>query len=78
MHENNQKNTTIPAYGTIEKDSFIFRQYVGEATASDGKKFEIAMTMRGEPLIVYGNKMYRLSWNDICNMAEAAGLFKED
>jgi len=34
--------------------------------------------MQGEPLIVYGNKMFKLSWNDICNMAEAAGLFKED
>lgn len=78
MHDNNQTNAANPTYGTIEKNSFIFRQYVGEATTSDGKKFEIATTMSGEPLIVFGNKMYKLSWNDICNMAEAAGLFKED
>lgn len=78
MHDNNHKNTNNSQYGTIEKGSFIFRRYVGEATSSDGKKFEIATTMRGEPLIVFGNKMYRLSWEDVCNMAEAAGLFQED
>lgn len=77
MHDNKQNNET-QTYGKIEKGGFFLRQYVGEATSSDGKKFEIATTMQGEPLIVYGNKMFKLSWNDICNMAEAAGLFKED
>lgn len=78
MHDNNQTYVANPTYGTIEKNSFIFRQYVGEATTSDGKKIEIATTMSCEPLIVFGNKMYKLSWSDICNMAEAVGLFKED
>lgn len=78
MCENKEINTTNPVFGTIEKGGFFLRQYVGKATSSDGKEFEIATTMHGEPLIVYGNKMYKLSWNDICNMAEAAGLFKED
>ena len=77
MHDNKQSNET-QTYGKIEKGGFFLRQYVGEATSSDGKKFEIATTIQGEPLIVYGNKMFKLSWNDICNMAEAAGLFKED
>ena len=75
MHNN---NTNKPKYGTIEKDSCIFRQCIGEATTSDGKIFEITTTMCYEPLIEYGNKMYRLSWEDICNMAEEAGLFEED
>ncbi len=77
MHDNKRNNET-QTYGKIEKGGFFLRQYVGEATSSDGKKFEIATTMHCEPLIVYGNKMFKLSWNDICNMAEAAGLFKED
>lgn len=61
MHDNKQNNET-QTYGKIEKGGFFLRQYVGEATSSDGKKFEIATTMQGEPLIVYGNKMFKLSW----------------
>ncbi len=81
MHDDNQtkpKETETPTCGKIIKGNFFLRQHVGDATAPDGKKFEIATTLNGAPLIVYHNKAYSLSWEDICNMAANAGLFEED
>ena len=80
MHNPNTPNQTTrnPTYGEIIKSNFLLRQHVGDATAPDGKEFEIATTLNGAPLIVYHNKAYSLPWKDICNMAADAGLFKED
>ncbi len=79
MHDNNQtKQPETPTYGEIIKSNFLLRQHVGDATAPDGKEFEIATTLNGAPLIVYHNKAYSLPWKDICNMAADAGLFEED
>ncbi len=79
MHDNNQtKQPETPTYGEIIKGKFFMRQHVGNATAPDGKEFEIATTLNGAPLIVYGDKAFSLPWEHICNMAADAGLFKED
>lgn len=76
---NNEQNQQAQkkVYGEILKDGFFLRQYVGEATTSDGKKFELAVTMKNNPMIIYGNNAYVLTWNDICNMALNAGLFED-
>lgn len=76
INEQNQQ-TQRQVYGEILKGGFFLRQYVGEATTSDGKKFELAVTMKNNPMIIYGNNAYVLSWNDIYNMASEAGLFEE-
>lgn len=80
MQENQteQKENKIPTYGKIIKDDFFLRQHVGRATDPDGKEFEIATALNDAPLIVYRGKAYSLPWEDICNMAAEAGLFKED
>lgn len=80
MHDSNNqtKQPETPTYGEIIKGDFLLRQHVGNATAPDGKEFEIATTLNGAPLIVYHNKAYSLPWEHICNMAADAGLFKED
>ena len=79
MHDNNQtKQPETPTYGEIIKCKFFMRHHVGNATAPDGKEFEIATTLNGAPLIVYGDKAFSLPWEHICNMAADAGLFKED
>lgn len=75
----NEKNSSKEnVYGTITTGGFVLRNYVGDATTSDGKKFELATTLSGEPLLLYKNKIFKLSWSDICNLAEAAGLFQEE
>ena len=78
QHINEQnEQTQKQVYGEILQGGFFLRQYVGEATTPDGKKFELATTMKNNPMVVYGNKVYVLTWNDICNMASEAGLFEE-
>lgn len=76
MAENKQPNQTAP-YGKVEKGLFM-RQHVGDGKTPDGKPFEICQTLSGSPLILYGNRGFSLSWNDICNMAADAGLFDEE
>ena len=79
MHNNEQiQQNQKQVYGEILRDGFFLRQHVGEATSPDGKKFELATTMKNNPMILYGNKAYILTWNDICYMASEAGLFEED
>jgi len=75
MHNN--ENSQNQVYGKIIKGGFFLHQYVGEGTTPDGKKFELATTMGNNPMVVYGNNVYVLSWNDICNMAVDAGLFED-
>ena len=77
-NQTEQKETENTTYGKIIKGDFFLRQHVGDATTPDGKEFEIATTLNSAPLIVYRNKAFALSWEDICNMATDAGLFKED
>lgn len=72
------QQTQKQVYGEILKGGFFLHQYVGEATTSNGKKFELATTMKNNPMIIHGNKAYVLTWNDICNMASDAGLFEDD
>lgn len=76
--ENNKNPSGANPYGEIITGRFVLRNYVGDSTTSDGKKFELATTMSGEPLLLYKNKIFKLSWSDICSMAEAAGLFQEE
>lgn len=65
--------------GTIYENKFFLHNHIGDATTDDGKKFDLATNFAdNSPLVVYKNRTYRLSWNDICNLAEEAGLFKED
>lgn len=75
MTDNNQ---TQQQYGEIKEGGFIMRVHVGDVTADDGTKFEVAQSMNGEPLVCYGNRVFILTWTDICHMAEDAGLFKKD
>lgn len=76
MNDNEKNQEQV--YGKIIKGGFILRQYIGEATTPDGKKFELATTMNNSPMVLYRNKVYVLSWNDICNMASDAGLFENN
>ena len=66
MHDSEKSQNQV--YGKIIKGGFFLHQYVGEG---------IATTMKNNPIVVYGNNVYVLSWNDICNMAVDAGLFEE-
>ena len=76
--ENKKNPSKENLYGEIITGRFGLRNYVGDATNSDGKKFELATTMSCEPLLLYKNRSFRVSWSDIYSMAEAAGLFQEE
>lgn len=65
-------------YGEIKK-GFFLRQYVGEVTTDDNKTLELSVTtLRFEPLVRYGNYAFRLSWNDIVDLAIKRGLLDTD
>lgn len=73
--KNNQTNTK-PKYGTIQ-EGFFLREYVGEGTTPDGQKFELAISCgNAAPLVLVKSRAFILSWNDICKLAEDAGLFQ--
>lgn len=57
------------------EEGFFFREYVGDGESSDGTKFKLATTMNREPMVLIGNRVFILSWKDICRIAEDAGLF---
>lgn len=54
MTDNNQ---TQQQYGEIKEGGFIMRVHVGDVTADDGTKFEVAQSMNGAPLVCYGNRV---------------------
>lgn len=59
--------------------ALILRQHIGTATASDGTVFELATSMGGSPIVKNETTglSYSLSWQDILEMAAAAGINKE-
>ena len=58
------------------KTGYFFREYVGEGTLDDGRNFELCVSAGSQsPMILFGKRAFILSWNDICNLAERAGLF---
>lgn len=68
-----------PVIGKVEEGVFL-RLHVAEGDVEiDGKevKFELAVTYSYTPLVLVGKKAFILSWEDIVNLAEEAGLFSE-
>lgn len=70
-----------PKYGKI-KEGFFLRQYIGEGETESGIKFELATSASScIPIVLIDNekntakKAFILSWDDIVNLANAAGLF---
>lgn len=64
--------------GKIET-GYFFRQYVGEGKTEDGTEFELCLSASSSaPIVICGKRAFILSWNDILNLAERAGLFKTE
>ena len=64
--------------GKITTGLFL-QVYMGSGKTDEGKEFEFAVTANlYEPLVMYGKRTFHLSWNDIFNLAEQAGLFKDE
>jgi len=73
MNNTNEKPVT---YGQI-KEGFFLREYIGDGETGGGVKFELAHSIStGAPMVLIGKKAFLLSWDDIVNLAEAAGLFE--
>ena len=65
--------------GKILDNALFLRIGIGDGETEDGKKFEFAVTGNCyEPLVIYGRRTFRLSWKDVVNLAEQAGLFKDE
>lgn len=61
------------------KEGFFLRQFVGDGITGNGTKFELAVSAANlSPMVLVGTKAFILSWNDICDLAERAGLFTEE
>lgn len=52
--------------------------HVGDGTASNGTQFEVATTMSGALMVRLGKRAFILSWQEICQMVEDAGLFNKE
>lgn len=78
---NNFKTANAQPQETIGKieTGYFFRQYVGEGKTEDGIKFELCLSASSSaPIVICGKRAFILSWNDILNLAERAGLFKTE
>lgn len=65
--------------GTITTDSLFLNIALGDGKTDDGKKFDLAVTAAHyEPLVICGRKTFHLSWQDICALADQAGLFEDE
>ena len=72
-----EKKQGKPKYGKIEEGCFL-RTKVGTAKASNGKELELSITITGNPIIILSKRAFILPWEDICKLAEKAGIFKQE
>ena len=74
--------------GTLDKNDdpnkkhFYFTQFIGSGSGCTdaGREVEyelLSSAGNGAPIVQYKNRYFLLSWNDILQLAENAGLFKE-
>lgn len=68
--------------GKIETNKHFLTEHVGTATGTvNGKEVKVDILVGGinkSPILQYKNKHFVLSWDDILELAEQAGLFKDD
>lgn len=75
--KNVQELLQTETYGTV-KEGFFLREYVGDGETESGKKFDLSVSAADRsPMIVCGKKGFHLSWDDILDLADKAGLFSE-
>lgn len=75
--KNVQELLQTETYGTI-KEGFFLREYIGDGETESGKKFDLSISAADRsPMIVFGKKGFHLSWDDILDLADKAGLFSE-
>jgi hypothetical protein len=78
MENQTKPNDDKETYGKIQ-EGFFLREHIGDGATPDGKKFELALTLgQRSPIIVCGQRAFVLSWNAICNLASASGLFENE
>ena len=78
MEKENKINSNTQSQEIIGeiKTGYFLREYLGEGMLDDGRKFELCVSAGSQsPMILFGKRAFILSWNDICNLAERAGLF---
>ena len=70
----------IPAHtvGTIHKDRYALYTQVGTGKTDGGKEFDICVQLNHAPFIRYGRKTFNLTWADLVELAERAGLFEDE
>ena len=64
----------------FNKNAMILRNYVGEATASDGTKYEMAYDMAGQMLVKSDKtgKTFAMHWQDVIDKAIEQGVDNDD
>ena len=70
----------IPAHtiGTIHKNKYALHTHIGDGKTDNGKAFEICVQINHAPFVRYGEKTFNLTWADIVELAERAGLFNDE
>ncbi len=75
--ENDLRQKMYRKFGKVDTGLYL-RQYVGDGEREDGKKFEIDVMNNYSPAVYCNGKTFRLSWNDILELADLAGLFDDE
>lgn len=79
LDKSKEVSTIIGKIITPKNDRCIVPSiHVGEGTLENGKKIEIATSWGSEPIIIFEGKYFVLEWQEICELADKAGLFKQD
>ena len=69
--------------GTVTINKAYFSNYIGEISGKTNAGREVKADLKTSavqsfPIIGYKNKHFVLTWGDIVNLAENAGLFEEE
>lgn len=76
------KKKKVEQYGKLHASKTMWlRQHVGDAKSDDGFKYEMAVNVAGlHPIVHSGQsgRWFTLNWQDIINLAVAAGIDKPD
>ncbi len=65
-------------FGEITSDEFHWWKMLDDGETASGEKFDFGIVGDFSPKVYYKGKSFILPWRDIFELAELAGLFKDE
>ncbi len=78
MNETGQMQKTERKFGELTTSEFHWWKTLGDGETASGEKFDFGIVGDFSPKVYYKGKSFILPWRDIFELAELAGLFKDE